>query len=118
MKGGHIKLSSLEPQVEPANLLAMKAELAERWPMTGLLDMFKETALRVGFTQAFRSATAWENIDEATLQHRILLCLYGLPPIGCRAYTASAPLHRTGPTPREAPARLLVRWSHGCRRSA
>jgi Tn3 transposase DDE domain len=41
-----------------------------------------------------------------------------LPPIGCRAYTASAPLHRTGPTPREAPARLLVRLSRDCRRSA
>jgi TnpA family transposase len=77
-KGGRIKLTPLEPQLEPSNLLAMKAELAERWPMTGLLDMFKETALRVGFTQAFRSATAWENIDEETLQHRLLLCLYGL----------------------------------------
>jgi hypothetical protein len=37
--------------------------------------------------------------------------------IGCRAYTAFAPLHRTGPTPREVPARLLVRLSRGCRRS-
>jgi len=77
-KGGRIRLSKLEPQPEPANLLALKAELAIRWPMTGLLDMFKETALRVGFTDAFRSATAWENLDQETLQHRLLLCLYGL----------------------------------------
>ena len=46
--------------------------------MTGLLDMLKETALRTGFTDVFRSATAWENLDPITLQHRLLLCLYGL----------------------------------------
>ena len=68
----------MEPQPEPANLLALKAELALRWPMTSLLDMLKETSLRVGFTEAFRSATAWENLDEETLQQRLLLCLYGL----------------------------------------
>jgi len=77
-KGGHIKLTKLEPQPEPANLVALKAELALRWPMTSLLDMLKETALRTGFTEAFRSATAWENLDQETLQHRLLLCLYGL----------------------------------------
>ena len=70
--------AKLEPQPEPANLLALKAELAMRWPMTSLLDMLKETALRVRFTDAFRSATAWENLDQETLQHRLLLCLYGI----------------------------------------
>ena len=44
-----------KPQPEPENLAALKAELAARWPMTGLLDMLKETDLRVGFTDAFRS---------------------------------------------------------------
>jgi len=77
-KGIRIKLSPLEPQAEPSNLLALKAELANRWPMTSLLDIFKETALRVGFTDAFRSATAWENLAPETLQHRLLLCIYGL----------------------------------------
>jgi hypothetical protein len=32
-KGGRIRLSKLEPQPEPANLLALKAELAIRWPI-------------------------------------------------------------------------------------
>ena len=49
--GGWIALSPLEPQPEPENLLALKADLAARWPMTGLLDMLKETDLRVGFTR-------------------------------------------------------------------
>ena len=46
--------------------------------MTSLLDMLKETDLRVGFTQLFRSPTAWENLDRDTLQYRLLLALYGL----------------------------------------
>lgn len=76
--GGRVRLAKLEPQPEPANLGALKTELALRWPMTSLLDMLKETALRVGFTDAFHSATAWENLDKETLQQRLLLCLYGL----------------------------------------
>ena len=57
---GWIKLSPLAPQPEPTNLLALKAEIARRWPMTSLLDVLKETDVRVGFTQCFRSPTAWE----------------------------------------------------------
>jgi TnpA family transposase len=76
--GGWIALSPLDPQPEPENLLTLKADLAARWPMTGLLDMLKETDLRVGFSDAFRSATAFESMDRATLQQRLLLCLYGL----------------------------------------
>jgi TnpA family transposase len=75
---GWIKLSHLEPQAEPTNLVSLKDELGRRWPQTSLLDMLKETDLRVGFTDSFRSATAWENIDRAALQQRVLRCLYGL----------------------------------------
>jgi TnpA family transposase len=76
--GGWIALSKLEAQPEPENLRSLKADLAARWPMTSLLDMLKETALRVGFTDAFRSGTAFERMDRVTLQRRLLLCLYGL----------------------------------------
>jgi TnpA family transposase len=76
--GGWIKLSPLMPQPEPTNLVALKEEIARRWPMTSLLDILKETDLRVGFTHLFRSPTAWENLDHATLQYRLLLALYGL----------------------------------------
>ena len=75
---GWIKLSPLAPQPEPSNLLALKREISTRWPMTSLLDVLKETDLRVDFTRFFRSPTAWENLDRATLQHRLLLALYGL----------------------------------------
>jgi len=65
---GWIKLSPLAPQPEPTNLLALKMEITQRWPMTSLLDVLKETDLRVDFTRFFRSPTAWENLDQASLQ--------------------------------------------------
>ena len=77
-EGGWISLSPLPVQPEPANLLALKARMLERWPMTSLLDVFKEADLRTGFTDVFRSATAWENLDRDVLQERLLLTLYGL----------------------------------------
>ncbi|MEE8290774.1 MAG: Tn3 family transposase, partial [Candidatus Tectomicrobia bacterium] len=76
--GGWIKLSPLAPQPEPANLVGLKEEITRRWPMTSLLDILKETDLRVGFTHLFRSPTAWENLDRETLQYRLLLSLYGM----------------------------------------
>jgi TnpA family transposase len=76
--GGWISLSPLEAQQEPQRLAALKTEVARRWPMTNLLDILKEADLRVGFTEVFRSATAREHLDRATLQPRLLLCLFGL----------------------------------------
>jgi TnpA family transposase len=73
-----IKLSPLDPQPEPANMLRMKAELMRRWPMTSLLDVLKETDLRVGFSEVFHSVASREILDRTTLQPRLLRCLYGL----------------------------------------
>lgn len=73
-----IKLSPLDPQPEPANILRVKAELMSRWPMTSLLDVLKETDLRVGFSDAFHSVASREMLDRTTLQPRVLRCLYGL----------------------------------------
>ena len=77
-EGGWISLSPLPVQPEPANLAALKARMLERWPMTSLLDVFKEADLRIGFTDVFRSATAWESLDLNVIQERLLLTLYGL----------------------------------------
>jgi len=73
-----IIVSPLDPQPEPPGLSAIKAELARRWPMTGLLDVLKETDLRVGFTEAFTTGAAREATDRDEVQRRLLLCLYGL----------------------------------------
>jgi len=76
--GGWIGLSPLEPQAEPQNLAALKSELGEAWPMTSLLDMLKETDLRLNFTDVLRSATSYETLDRDLLRPRLLLCLHGI----------------------------------------
>jgi hypothetical protein len=45
-------LTPLEEQPEPPNILALTTALVQRWPMTNLLDILKETELRVRFTEA------------------------------------------------------------------
>jgi len=68
----------LDPQPEPPGLGAIKAELGRRWPMTGLLDVLKETDLRVGLTEAFATAASREATGRDEVRRRLLLCLYGL----------------------------------------
>jgi hypothetical protein len=71
-------LTPLQEQPEPPNIVALTAALVQRWPMTNLLDILKETELRVGFTEAFRTVGAREMLKPEILQRRLLLCLYGL----------------------------------------
>jgi TnpA family transposase len=76
--GGWITLTPLDAQPDPPNLIALKAELNAIWPMTSLLDMVKETDLRLGFTDVLKSPTAYEALERAVLQPRLLLCLHGI----------------------------------------
>ncbi len=78
-KGEHrISISPLEPRPDPENLAILKQEVNRRWWGTSLLDVLKETDLRMGFTQCLRSGTEHSRMDETTLQRRLLLCLFGL----------------------------------------
>jgi TnpA family transposase len=76
--GGWITLTPLDAQPDPPNLTALKAELNATWPMTSLLDMVKETDLRLGFTDVLKSPTAYETLERSILQPRLLLCLHGI----------------------------------------
>jgi TnpA family transposase len=75
---GRLVVSPLVALPEPLHLVDLKGELVVRWPMTSLLDILKETDLRVGVTPHFASLTSHELLDPETLQRRLLLCLYGL----------------------------------------
>ena len=75
---GRISLTPLMEQPEPINLVHLAAGLVQRWPMTNLLDILKETELRVKFTESFHTVGARETLDRETLQRRLLLCLHGL----------------------------------------
>jgi TnpA family transposase len=73
-----ISITKIDPQPEPLNLSQLKAEVTRRWPMTSLLDVLKETDLRVGFTEEFRNIASREVLDRDEVQKRLLLSLYGL----------------------------------------
>jgi TnpA family transposase len=73
-----ITLTPLDAQPEPDNIVRIKTELQSKWSMTGLLDMVKESDLRLGVTDAFKSPTSHENLDRSVLRPRLLLCLHGL----------------------------------------
>lgn len=73
-----ICITPLDAQPDPENLKHLKAEIFERWSSTSLLDILKETDLRVGFTDLFQSSRQRETLDRDTLQRRLLLSLYAL----------------------------------------
>jgi len=75
---GWIRVAKMERHPDPPNLAGLKAEITRRWPLTGLLDVLKETDLRVGFTQHFTGTGMRSALDDETLQRRLLLCLFGL----------------------------------------
>ena len=73
-----ITLTPLDAQPEPDNIIQLKAELQSKWSMTGLLDTAKESDLRLGLTDTFKSPTAYEQLDRSVLRPRLLLCLHGI----------------------------------------
>jgi TnpA family transposase len=77
-RGGWITVSPLQARPDPENVETLKAEVSATWPMTSLLDIIKETDLRLNFTDALSSPTAYETLDRAALRPRLLLCLHGL----------------------------------------
>lgn len=64
---GRICVTPLDEQPEPPNIIALTAALVQRCPMTNLLDILKETELRVRLTECFRSVGAREGLSPDVL---------------------------------------------------
>ncbi len=75
---GLIRLSPFDALADPMNLRQLKGEINRLWHKTSLLDILKETDLRVDFTRKFKSMGTREILDRETLQKRLLLCLFGM----------------------------------------
>jgi TnpA family transposase len=75
---GWVRVSPSERKPAPLHLTPLKAEILQRWPMTSLLGVLKETDLRVHFTQCFPGMGTRTMLDRDTLQRRLLLCLFGM----------------------------------------
>ncbi|MEO1391208.1 MAG: Tn3 family transposase [Cyanobacteria bacterium J06634_6] len=75
-RGGWIHLTPVTKQPEPEHLQALKQEIANRWSMVPLLDVLKETEMRIQFTEHFKSTGSREALSPEELRQRLLLCLY------------------------------------------
>ena len=75
---GLIRLSPFDAAPDPINLRQLKGEINRLWHKTSLLDILKETDLRIDFTRKFKSMGTREILDRETLQKRLLLCLFGM----------------------------------------
>lgn len=73
-----IRVTPFAPAPEPQGLVALKSEVSRTWPMTGLLDVLKETALETKFLEQFQTSASREVLPRETRDGRLLLCLYGL----------------------------------------
>ncbi|CAM5321195.1 Tn3 family transposase ISNpu13 [Streptomyces abikoensis] len=77
-----IAVPKLEPLAEPTGLQALKEEVIRRWGVLDLLDVLKNADFLTRFTDEFSSVAAYERIDRATLQRRLLLALLALFALG------------------------------------
>ena len=75
---GWISVSPLTAQPDPPNLHLIKDELFKKWSMVNLLDVIKETFLRIPLTKHFKSVASREMLTEEQIHKRIILALYGL----------------------------------------
>ena len=69
---GLIRLRPIDPAPEPNNLKQLKGEINQIWHQTSLLDILKETDLRVNFTRNFKTMGAREILDRETLLSSII----------------------------------------------
>jgi len=75
---GHISLTPFDKQPNPKNIDLLKSEISNMWPMVNLLDILKETDLRINFTDLLKSTADREILDEAKKRRRLLMVLFGL----------------------------------------
>ena len=77
-KNGWICISPSAAQPDPPNLHLIKKEISKKWSMINLLDIIKETFLRVPMMKHFKSVASREMLTEDQLQKRVILAIYGL----------------------------------------
>lgn len=78
IKGGRVVVSPSDPQEEPTNISALKADLMKKWPMVNLLDILKEADFLVNFTDEFKTSGVRETLDRDIIRRRLLMALFGI----------------------------------------
>jgi TnpA family transposase len=76
--GGRIKLSPCEKQPEPKHITWLKDEISKKWNVINLLDVLKETDLRIDFTRHFKTRGQRQIVSTKKLRKRLILDLYAM----------------------------------------
>jgi TnpA family transposase len=74
----HIFLTPYKAQDEPVNIRDLKQEVASLWPNISLLDILKETDLRIGLTTELIDMVDKTSIPHDLLRQRLLLCIFAI----------------------------------------
>lgn len=77
-KKSKIKITPSDAQPEPVNIIALKKEMMKRWAGVSLLDILKETDLRIGFSRRFHNSGSRDMLSGNDYLRRLLLCLYAI----------------------------------------
>ena len=76
--GYNIKVTPSGPQKEPDNIIKLQQEISNKWSSIHLIDILKESDLRVNFTEALQTIGKSSHISSQDLQKRLLLCIFGI----------------------------------------
>ncbi|MEH7081020.1 transposase, partial [Bacillus velezensis] len=75
---GWVRVTKLDKQPEPPNLVMIKQAVKDRWSNINLLDLLKETDFHTNFTKYFKTSANRSILNEDIIQRRLLLSLFGL----------------------------------------
>ena len=76
--GNNIKITPSNPQDEPDNIIKLQKEISDQWSSIHLIDILKESDLRINFTKELETVGKSSSILSSDLQKRLLLCIFGI----------------------------------------
>jgi TnpA family transposase len=76
--GNNIKVTPSEPQIEPTNIIKLQQEISSKWSSIHLIDILKESDLRIKFTDELKTIGKSSYISPSDLQKRLLLGIFGI----------------------------------------
>ncbi|CAN0602146.1 unnamed protein product, partial [Ectocarpus sp. 12 AP-2014] len=76
--GNNLKVTPSDPQIEPENIIKLQQEISRKWSNIHLIDILKESDLRIQFTKELQTVGKSSSILSSDLQKRLLLCIFGI----------------------------------------
>ena len=76
--GKNLKITPSNPQDEPDNIIKLQKEISDQWSSIHLIDILKESDLRINFTKELETVGKSSSILSSDLQKRLLLCIFGI----------------------------------------